>query len=83
MDGFSWGILGFMALLACPLMMGGMLLFGWMFARRASGSGGHSGHDMGCRMMMGHGHGRESKRESPEADAPVSAERHSHSADEY
>ena len=37
-------------LLACPLMMVGMMVFGWLFMRGRSGS--HSGHGMMC---MGHG----------------------------
>ncbi|MDO8616659.1 MAG: hypothetical protein Q7T33_13145 [Dehalococcoidia bacterium] len=37
-------------LLACPLMMVGMMAFGWLFMRGRSG--GHGGHGMMC---MGHG----------------------------
>lgn len=37
-------------LLACPLMMVGMMAFGWLFMRGRSGS--HGGHGMMC---MGHG----------------------------
>ena len=38
--------------LACPLMMLGMMAFGWLFMRGRSGSG-HSGH--GMMMCMGNG----------------------------
>jgi len=71
MDGLSWGILGFMALLACPLMMGGMLLFGWFAVKRTSDDEGHSGHRIGCHPMMGHG-----------STGPEQREKHSRIADE-
>ena len=38
--------------LACPLMMVGMMAFGWLFMRGRSGSS-QSGH--GMMMCMGHG----------------------------
>lgn len=70
MDGFSWGILGFMALLACRLMMGGMLLFGWFAVKRTSDDEAHSRHRMGCH-MMGH-----------QSTHPEQREEHSRVADE-
>ena len=45
------GLIGLLVL-ACPLMMLGMMAFGWLFMRGRSGSG-HSGH--GMMMCMGHG----------------------------
>ena len=39
--------------LACPLLMVGMVVGGWIFGRRMMGGhGGHGGHGMMC---MGHG----------------------------
>ena len=43
-------------LLFCPLMMLGMIVGGWLFARRAGGSG-HSGHGMMMCHSMGGSHG--------------------------
>lgn len=40
-------------LLACPLMMVGMIVGGWVFGRRAMGHGG--GHGMMMCHPMGHG----------------------------
>ena len=45
------GIPILLLLLACPLMMVGMMAFGWLFMRGRSGS--HGGH--GMMMCMGHG----------------------------
>ena len=45
------GIPILLLLLVCPLMMVGMMAFGWLFMRGRSGS--HSGH--GMMMCMGHG----------------------------
>ncbi len=39
--------------LICPLMMVGMMVGGWLLARR----GGHSGHGMMCMGHGGHGDG--------------------------
>ena len=47
------GIPILLLLLACPLMMVGMMAFGWLFMRGRSGS--HGGH--GMMMCMGHGSG--------------------------
>ena len=41
-------------LLICPLMMLGMIVGGWLFARRG---GGHSGHGMMMCHSMGGSHG--------------------------
>ena len=50
------GIPILLLLLACPLMMVGMMAFGWLFMRGRKGShGGHGGH--GMMMCMGHGSG--------------------------
>ena len=53
------GIPILLLVLVCPLMMVGMMAFGWLFMRGRSGSqGGHGGH--GMMMCMGHGsHGGE------------------------
>ena len=48
---WAWGIPLVLFVLACPLMMVGMMAFGWLFMRGRSGS--HSGHGMLCH--MGHG----------------------------
>ena len=45
------GLIGLLVL-ACPLMMLGMMAFGWLFMRGRSGND-HSGH--GMMMCMGHG----------------------------
>ncbi len=49
---WAWGIPLVLFVLACPLMMVGMMAFGWLFMRGRSGS--HSGHGM---MMCHGGHG--------------------------
>jgi len=50
------GIPILLLVLACPLMMVGMIVGGWVFGRRAlGGHGGHGGH--GMMMCMGHGSG--------------------------
>ena len=41
---WAWGIPLVLFVLACPLMMVGMMAFGWLFMRGRSGS--HSGHGM-------------------------------------
>ena len=51
--------------LACPLMMVGMIVGGWVFGRRAMG--GHGGH--GMMMCMGHGSGE--THGGPEAPAGI------------
>lgn len=50
-------------LLICPLMMIAMMVGGWLFARRAGGSG-HSGHGM----MMCHGMRRSDEDHQPSVD---------------
>ena len=50
---WAWGIPLVLFVLACPLMMVGMMAFGWLFMRGRSGS--HTGH--GMMMCMGHGGG--------------------------
>ena len=51
------GIPILLLLLVCPLIMLGMVAFGWLFGRRFMGShgsgNGHGGH--GMMMCMGHG----------------------------
>jgi hypothetical protein len=58
--------------LACPLMMVGMMAFGWLFMRGRSGSG-NSGH--GMMMCMGHGQhdadGRHQQASEPAEPLPV------------
>jgi len=49
---WAWGIPLVLFVLACPLMMVGMMAFGWLFMRGRSGS--HDGHGM---MMCHGGHG--------------------------
>ena len=50
---WTWGLpLVLLFVLACPLMMVGMMAFGWLFMRGRSGS--HGGHGM---MMCHGGHG--------------------------
>jgi hypothetical protein len=51
MDSIAWGLPLALIVLACPLMMVGMMAFGWLFMR---GSASHSGHGM---MMCHSGHG--------------------------
>lgn len=56
-------------LLLCPLMMVGMIVGGWIFARRGTGHGGHG-------MMMCHpmGHGSKDEDAAPTV-ADLKAER--------
>ena len=49
---WAWGLPLVLMALACPLMMVGMMAFGWLFMRGRSGS--HGGHGM---MMCHMGHG--------------------------
>jgi len=59
------GIPVLVLLLVCPLMMVGMMAFGWLFMRGRSGS--HGGH--GMMMCMGHGgHGTEHETAAPAGD---------------
>ena len=54
----EWAIpVGLIALLVlvCPLMMVGMMAFGWLFMRGRSGS--HGSHGMMCMGHGGHGDG--------------------------
>jgi len=61
---WEWGIPLVLMALACPLMMVGMMAFGWVFMRGRSGSHGGDG------MMMCHmGHGGGNDHESHEHDA--------------
>ena len=53
--------------LACPLMMVGMMVFGWLFMRGRSGS--HGGH--GMMMCMGHGQGENQQTREPESQGLV------------
>jgi len=46
-------------LLLCPLMMVGMIVGGWIFARKSGGHGGHGGHGMMMCHPMGHGSEKE------------------------
>ena len=58
------GIPILLLLLVCPLMMVGMIVGGWVFGRRVTGS--HGGHGMMC---MGHGSGE--THGGPEAPAGI------------
>ena len=60
------GIPILLLLLVCPLMMVGMMAFGWLFMRGRSGS--HGGH--GMMMCMGHGSG-ETHHEPGDTAAPA------------
>ncbi len=62
-------------LLACPLMMVGMVAFGWLFMRGRSGS--HSGHGMMMCMGhdQGHGTGHTSHDSAPDLVEELKAER--------
>ena len=60
------GIPILLLVLACPLMMVGMMAFGWLFMRGRSGS--HGGH--GMMMCMGHGSG-ETHHEPGDTAAPA------------
>ena len=63
------GIPILLLVLACPLMMVGMIVGGWVFGRRAlGGHGGHGGH--GMMMCMGHGSGQ-THHETGDTAAPA------------
>ena len=66
---WAWGIPVALAVLACPLMMVGMMGFGWLFMRGRSG--GHGSHGM-MMCHMGHGNGHESHEHSTESADLVS-----------
>jgi hypothetical protein len=72
---WAWGIPLVLFVLACPLMMVGMMAFGWLFMRGRSGS--HGGHGMMmCHMGHGEGNGHESHEQEakPTASADLVAE---------
>jgi hypothetical protein len=56
---WAWGIPLVLFVLACPLMMVGMMAFGWLFMRGRSGSEGGHGMMM-CHTGHGAGNGHES-----------------------
>ena len=58
------GIPVLLLVLACPLMMVGMIVGGWVFGRRALG--GHGGHGM---MMCHGGHGGDARHETEDTAA--------------
>jgi len=65
---WAWGIPLVLVVLACPLMMVGMMAFGWLFVRGRSGS--HSGHGMMmCHMGQGGGNGHESHEQPSSAES--------------
>ena len=66
---WAWGIPLVLMVLACPLMMVGMMAFGWLFMRGRSGS--HSRHGM-MMCHMGHGNGHEHEAGSTESADLVS-----------
>jgi hypothetical protein len=67
MDAISWGLPLALIVLACPLMMVGMMAFGWLFMRGRSGS--HSGHGMMmCHSGQG-GNGHEERRQAEPAES--------------
>jgi len=57
---WAWGIPLVLLVLACPLMMVGMMVFGWLFMRGRSGSHGM----MMCHMGHGGGNGQESHEQT-------------------
>ena len=69
---WAWGIPVALLVLACPLMMVGMMAFGWLFMRGQSG--GHSGHGMMCHMGHGNGGGHEGREAGPAESADLVAE---------
>jgi hypothetical protein len=71
---WAWGIPLVLFVLACPLMMVGMMAFGWLFMRGRSGS--HGGHGMMmCHMGHGEGNGHESHEQGqPTQSADLVAE---------
>ncbi|HJX62008.1 MAG TPA: hypothetical protein VJ578_05525 [Dehalococcoidia bacterium] len=62
---WAWGIPLVLFVLACPLMMVGMMAFGWLFMRGRSGSHGDHG------MMMCHGGHGGNGHESHEQGKPA------------
>jgi hypothetical protein len=60
------GLIGLLVL-ACPLMMLGMMAFGWLFMRGRSG-GGH-----GMMMCMGHGQ-HDADHQGPHAAEPANSQ---------
>jgi hypothetical protein len=62
---WAWGLPLALIVLACPLMMVGMMAFGWIFMRGRSGSHG---------MMMCHGGHGGNGHEGREAQATESAD---------
>jgi len=58
------GIPILLLVLACPLMMVGMIVGGWVFGRRAMG--GHGGHGM---MMCHGGHGGDTRHDTEDTAA--------------
>jgi hypothetical protein len=67
---WAWGLPLALVVLACLLMMVGMMAFGWLFMRGRAGS--HSGHGMMmCHMGHGNGGGHEGHEQ---AGSPESAD---------
>ena len=64
---WTWGLPLVLIVLVCPLMMFGMMAFGWLFARGSSGS--HSGHGMMCHMGHGGGNGHEGHEQTKTAES--------------
>ena len=69
---WAWGIPLVLMVLACPLMMVGMMAFGWLFMRGRSGSHGM----MMCHMGHGDANGYEGHEHSatPSESADLVAE---------
>lgn len=69
----AWGLPLVLIALACPLMMVGMMAFGWLFMRGRVGS--HSGHGMMmCHMGHGGGNGHEHEADARGAKSGESAD---------
>jgi hypothetical protein len=68
---WAWGIPLVLFVLACPLMMVGMMAFGWLFMRGRSGS--HSGHGM-MMCHMDHGNGHDAHEQAKPAESDLVAE---------
>ena len=68
---WAWGIPLVLFVLACPLMMVGMMAFGWLLMRGRSGS--HAGHGM-MMCHMGHGGGNGHEGHEHEAKPSESAD---------
>ena len=65
---WTWGLPLALLVLACPLMMVGMMAFGWLFMRGRSGS--HSGHGMMmCHMGHGGGDGHDAHEQAKPAES--------------